>query len=351
MVSQEVLFQEIPGAGGDLGKIILNRPQQLNALTFEMCAAIKKQLETWSNQPAIKAVLMTGVGDRAFCAGGDIRTIYKLCAEEKNEAEVFRFFQTEYRLDRLIFDFPKPYIAFLDGIAMGGGVGISIHGSHTVATKRLSWAMPETSIGFFPDVGAGYHLARMPGYAGFYLGLTGEKITAADAYRLGLIQAIVPRAQWQQLEQALAQTPFLPDDRDAVTKIILAFHQPSAQHETVHNIHLEKMAQYFSGPSLEAIIGGLEHARDPWCDAVKQTLAIKSPLSLKVTDEHLRHCLQMNFAEVMLENEVLAKNFLHGADFMEGIRAAIIAKDRRPKWQPAVLSSITPALLRRYFTP
>ena len=224
----EVIFQIIPGVGGDIGKISLNRPQALNALNLSMCSAIHQQLQLWLIDPGIKAVMITGEGERAFCAGGDIRNLYEAIKNGCYEPAL-EFFQVEYAMNQALFEFPKPYIAFLHGVTMGGGVGISIHGSHTLTDDHLVWAMPETGIGFFPDVGVCYYLARMPHHIGYYLALTGEAINAQETYQLGITDAIIPKRLWPEVEKRLAETVFEGSGLETVSNILSSTQSTSSR--------------------------------------------------------------------------------------------------------------------------
>jgi len=344
----EVIFTTKPGAGGDIGKIVLNRPQQLNVLTFSMCESIYRQLQQWSHAPAIKAVIIASSSERAFCAGGDVRAIYELCVNGEY-AQALKFFQQEYAMNQAIFEFPKPYIAFLDGITMGGGVGLSIHGSHPIATEHLVWAMPETRIGFFPDVGAGYHLARLPHHLGYYLALTGERLTASDAYNLALVKAIIPRHRLPELEHRLITTPFDSTDFAAVTQLINQFHHQPVKNSSLMDIPRDQIDRYFSRPYLEDIVNDLQQSGDLRLQKTADNLLAQSPLSLKITYEHLNHCQQFDFHQVLAETNRLVKNFLHAHDFVEGVRALLIDKDHNPHWQPSTLAKISQEMLQSYF--
>lgn len=196
----DIEFSRLAGVGGDLGLILLNRPEALNALTHTMCQALHQQLIQWQADPGIKGVVIRGSGDRAFCAGGDVRAIY---AYHHAPDEALVFFHDEYAMNRAIYHFTKPYIAFCDGITMGGGVGVSFYGSHRVATEYYRFAMPETRIGFFPDIGAGYFLSRAPQALGFYLGLTGDHIGPNEAAALGWVDALVRRSALDKLLEVL----------------------------------------------------------------------------------------------------------------------------------------------------
>ena len=347
-MSKDIIFEVIPGAGGDIGKIILDRPQSLHALDLTMCVALHKKLMQWSMHSAIKAVIITSTGEKAFCAGGDVRAIYDLIkAGHYEQAE--KFFQQEYAMNQAIFNFPKPYIAFLNGVTMGGGVGISIHGSYSVATERLVWAMPETKIGFFPDVGVGYHLARLPGAVGNYLALTGARLSAGEAYQLGIVQAVIPSSQLAKLEQTFIETDFKSTDFQVVTEIIAHFHEAPDSSSSPLQINLDRIDQFFSHASVEDMVQQLGQDQDSWSQETRAILAAVSPLSLKITNEHLRHCVNYNFEQVMQENFTLVKHFLRDHDFMEGVRAGMIDKDNRPHWRPDHLAAVSSTLVQHYF--
>ncbi len=346
----DVIFRVIPGAGGDVGKIILNRPQSLNALNLQMCTAIHQQLTLWQEQRPIKAVIITGAGDRAFCAGGDVRAVYDLCARQGRYDEAMVFFQQEYAMNQAIFQFSKPYVSFLDGITMGGGVGLSIHGSHSVATERLIWAMPETRIGFFPDVGTGYHFTRLSAHTGNYLALTGERALAGDVFESGLVTAVITSSDLDKLEKTLINTAFNSDDFTAVTQIINGFHQKPAAHLHTFRDYSAQINAHFSGNSIEEIMNGLSQSNDPWCKSTAAVLAAQSPFSLKITHAHLQHCEYLNFPDVMAENSRLVRHLIRGHDFMEGVRAAVIDRDRHPHWLPANLAEITDAMVQHCFS-
>ncbi len=282
-------------------------------------------------------------------AGGDIRSIYQLCAKANRYQEAENFFKQEYAMNQAIFHFQKPYIAFLDGITMGGGVGLSIHGSFAIATERLIWAMPETRIGFFPDVGVGYHLAKLPPHIANYLALTGERIKAGDAYQLGLVNAVIPSTELADLEKALITTHFKSFEFGVVKQLITQFHRGLNEHSITLAENAKQIKQCFTQHSLEEIINNLTQIDDPWHQATAKTLAAQSPLSLKITFEHLQHCHHLNFEQVMAENTRLSQHFLRGHDFMEGVRAAVIDKDNRPQWRPATLVEVTPEMVQEYF--
>lgn len=327
-----------------LGKIILNRPNALNALNASMFSDIERQLMSWNHDPQVKAVLITSNSEKAFCAGGDIRAIYE--NRHLPVEQVAEYFQREYAINRIIYHYQKPFISFLNGITMGGGFGVSIHGSHPIGTEQLKLAMPETIIGFFPDVGASYHLSRLPHHIGFYLGLTGDSIGVHDAGVLGLVKYFVPSHQLNSLEQDLIHTPFSSADHQIVGSIIQKFSEPFGRSDLMSRaIDIEPI---FSLPTVEAIVSALDN-KNAWASSVKSQLLQRSPTSLKVTLKQFQRANQMTFDEVMDADLTIARHFLLAHDFFEGIRAAIIDKDRQPQWNPVTLSLVADSAVQLYF--
>lgn len=326
---------------GGLGVVILNRPQALNALTLPMCTALDEQLEAWARDRTVQVILIKGEGDRAFCAGGDVRAIWE--AGRRGDPLTADFFRAEYRLNRRIRTCPKPYIALIDGITMGGGVGVSIHGSHRVASERTVIAMPETGIGLFPDVGATYVLPRLPGALGLYLGLTGVRVKAAGALYCGLATHYVPSSRLAALEEALgaASAP------DAVLADLAAAPEGPAPLAT----HRATINRCFAATSVEAIFAALEADGGAFAAETLATLRTRSPTSLKVTVEALRRGAALSFDEAMVMEYRLSQACMAGHDFYEGIRALLIEKDNAPKWSPESLEGVTPDLVERHFAP
>ncbi len=344
---QDVLVEEIPGQDGALGLLTLNRPQVLNALNLSMIHALHAALQRFAVAAHIKAVVIRAAAGRAFCAGGDLRLIYDHAhAADKTAAHYFR---DEYQLNRCIFHFPKPYIALLDGITMGGGVGISVHGSHRVATDKLVFALPETGIGFFPDVGATYLLPRLANNVGFYLGLTGIPLKGDECVALGIAQQKVASDALPALWEALIQQPLGKDPKTTVTQLIQHYAEPVKTSPLL--LEQEAIKTHFSAVTVEAILESLQEAKTPLCQAAATIILKKSPTSLKVTLNALQRGKNLAFDECMQQEYRLSCHFLEGHDFFEGIRAVIIDKDQTPKWQPAELSAITPEAVERYFSP
>lgn len=345
--NDEVLFSEMPGENGDLGVITLNRPNVLNSLNLNMIHLIHRKLEKWAVTNHIKAVVIRAAEGRAFCAGGDLRLTYdRHLAHHTGMAD---FFRDEYQLNRFIFHFPKPYIALLDGITMGGGVGISIHGSHRVATERLLFAMPETGIGFFPDVGGTYFLPRLPHHLGFYLGLSGARLTSDDCVAIGIAQHKVSKESLPLLMTTLAQQPLTGDARSKVSEVLQQFHQPMAKTPFIEQ--KTELGTHFSAKKIEDILQNLQQSASPLCKETAKILYSKSPTSLKVTMRALQMGQQLNFDDCMRQEYRLVNHFLKGHDFFEGIRAVIIDKDQAPKWNPSSLEGVTQSEVEKYFEP
>lgn len=343
--TNEIYFEELDGEEGRLGLITLTRQDALNALSLAMIRALDRQLAIWAVSPNIIAVIIRAAEGRAFCAGGDIRALYQ--KKIANDTASLSYFREEYQLNRRIFYFPKPYIALLDGITMGGGAGISLHGSHRVATEKLVFAMPETGIGFHPDVGASYFLSRLPNEIGTYLGLTGARIPYNDCLELGLVDHVIPSDSTDQLIEVLTES-FLPN-KIAVTEVIKQFEVDVPSSSLLE--HAAEIQKQFSKNSVEDILRSLLDSSSEWSKDTAEILRKKSPTSLKVTLEELRQAFNLDFDECMKNEYRLTMRFVEGADFFEGIRAVLIDKDQNPRWKPATLQEVTSKDIARYFAP
>ncbi|MDF2764634.1 MAG: enoyl-CoA hydratase [Rhodospirillales bacterium] len=339
MSAEDILFER----RGGLGLIRLNRPQALNALTLDMTRRLDRALKGWAADSEIKLVAIRGAGDRAFCAGGDVRALYK---EGPGNPYTEIFYREEYALNRNIFRFPKPYVALIDGIVMGGGVGISVHGSHRVVTERTVFAMPETGIGLFPDVGATWLLSHCPGETGIYLGLTGARIRASDLLALGLAEAMVPSSRLDALDAAL------PEIRTrGQTDTLLRAHaaDPGPPELGPHRATIDRC---FAEPTVERILEALDAEGTEWARATAATLRTKSPTSLKVALQQLRLGRALPDFEAAMRLEFrLVQHFMAGGDFFEGVRAVVIDKDQRPRWSPDRLEAVSEAAVAAYFAP
>ena len=325
---------------GSAGIVTLNRPQALNALTFGMVRQLDKMLVTWAKDPAVKAVIVSGAGDRAFCAGGDVKAVAlegMAARKEGHSSGILRdFFREEYTLNHRIFTFPKPYVSLINGIVMGGGKGISAHGSHRIVTETAVFAMPETGIGFFPDVGGGYFLPRCPGQTGAYLALTSKRIKTFDTLHIGFATHFVPAAKIAALREDIAQSP---QHLDALLKKNSA--PPPGESEIIP--YREKIDRYFAHDHVEEILDDLEKDPSAWAVETLQAMNGMSPTSLKIALRQIRLGAKMSFAEVMTMEYRLSQACLGQHDFYEGVRAALIDKDRQPRWQPARLRDVKDA--------
>lgn len=331
---------------GGCGVITLNRPETLNALTLDMCHAIEAALLGWLPDTSVKAVIIRGAG-RAFCAGGDIRSLYD--SGLAGEDYPYRFYHDEYRLNALIHHYPKPYIALLNGIVMGGGVGVSVHGSHRIVTENIRFAMPETGIGLFPDVGGAYFLSRSPGETGLFLALTGTRIGAADAVYTGIATDFVPVDALDALYDALVSANFAAGTTvEVVNQVIGRFSQPCPD---VPSLAAERarIDRIFSGSSVDSILDALAREQDEWATTIRRTILSKSPTSTKVAFRQIRNGATLDFNDCMQMEYRIASRFIAGTDFYEGVRATVIDKDQKPSWQPDQLAKVDDAAVDAYF--
>jgi enoyl-CoA hydratase len=330
---------------GTAGIVTLNRPAALNAVTLAMVRLLHAQLEAWRDDPAVTRILVTAAGDRAFSAGGDLRGIYE-AAQAGRQRDSLAFWREEYQLNAAIKHYPKPYVALIDGIVMGGGAGVSVHGSHRVAGDRFLFAMPEVGIGFFPDVGATWFLPRFPGELGTYCALTGERLGPADGVATGVATHRVVSARFGDLIDALCGAA-------PVDALLGAFAQPAGQGALVkRRVAIDRS---FAGDRVEDILARLDaeassaRADAQWAGAVAATIRTKAPLSLKLALAQLRRGRAWSFADCMRAEWRIVSRVVYGEDFYEGIRAVIIDKDNRPRWRPATLAEVTQAEVDRHF--
>ncbi|MDZ4092327.1 MAG: enoyl-CoA hydratase/isomerase family protein [Arthrobacter sp.] len=332
--SSEVLFER----RGHLGIVTLNRPQAVNALTAGMAAAMLDQLTLWADDDAVAAVLVRGAGDRGLCAGGDIVAIYRDMLDGGDATA--EFWAGEYRLNSLISGYPKPYVAFMDGLVLGGGVGISAHGSVRIVTERTRMGMPETTIGFVPDVGGTLLLSRSPGESGAHAALTGAHLSGADALFLGLADHFVPSAKLAELAGALEN-----EAADAAVARFAGEAPPSVLAE-----QQEWIDACYSSDDAEEIVRRLR-AVGGEASEVADTIDAKSPTAVKVALESLRRVRGLSLEETLAQEYRVGLRFLAGPDFREGIRAQVVDKDRNPQWQPATLAEVSRDDVASYFAP
>ncbi|MDT0386330.1 enoyl-CoA hydratase/isomerase family protein [Streptomyces sp. DSM 41921] len=334
---EPVLFH----TAGRAAHITLNRPRALNALTHTMVRRIDEALTAWEADPAVETVVLTGAGERGLCAGGDIRAIHD-DARHGDGSATRAFWRDEYRLNARIARYPKPYLAVMDGIVMGGGVGVSAHGGVRVVTERSQVAMPETGIGFVPDVGGTYLLARAPGELGTHLALTGSRADAADALLCGLADHHVPSAALRPFLDSLAELPV----SEALARV-----ERTAPRGTLHD-QRDWIDACYAADTVEEIVRRLLAHGDPAAKEAAETLHAKSPTALKVTLASLRRARELGPLERVLDQEYRVSCAALGTpDLVEGIRAQVVDKDRRPRWSPNDLAEVTDADVERFFTP
>jgi enoyl-CoA hydratase len=341
---------------GVAGIIALNRPVALNAVTLAMVRAVAAQLEAWRHDGAISRIILTAEG-RAFSAGGDLRQIYE-AGRAGRQQDSLAFWREEYALNAAIKRYPKPYVALIDGIVMGGGVGISVHGSHRVAGDHFAFAMPEVGIGFFPDVGATWFLPRLPGEIGTYCALTGERLDAADGVATGVATHRVESARFGDFADALCGAVSVDATLAAFSRS--ASPSPQGREEKLGGPVKARRAaidRIFAAPTVEHIVMRLEaesatgSADAQWARATAAAIRTKAPLSCKIALEQMRRGRNWSFEECMSVEFRIVSRVAYGEDFYEGIRAVIIDKDNRPHWRPATLAEVTDEAVARHFAP
>lgn len=327
---------------GRVGRITLNRPLAIHALTTNMCQLMTDALVAWREDQAVELVLLDHAGERGFCAGGDIRMLAESGAGDGRLAR--EFFFTEYRLNHLLFHYPKHTVAIMDGITMGGGVGLSRPCRFRVATERTTFAMPETGIGLFPDVGGGWYLSRMPDHFGLWLALTGARIKAADCELLGIATDYVESGKIAELKAAIIADP-------AAVETLLTEFEADAGRPPL-GAHQDEIAHIFGAESVEAILAGLEAAGTDWSAEHLKVLATKSPQTMKVAFRQLQlGGAAKTFAENMAMEYRIGARVVQRHDFLEGVRAVIVEKDNAPRWNPARPQDVDAATLDAIFAP
>jgi len=332
---------------GALGVIRLNRPKTINAFTLEMMRGINTALDVFEHDPSIGLVLIEGNGERGFCAGGDIRGLYESIREGGDLGKIF--WREEYIMNSRIASYPKPYVAYMDGMVMGGGVGLAAHGRHRIVTEKTKLAMPEVSIGFFPDVGGTWLLAHAPGELGTYFGLTGQPMNAADAIRCSLGNLYITTARWGEARAALARLG--PGTNNGMVRGVLS-HYTSPKEQGPVEQQKEIIDRAFAFDTVEEILAALLREPSEFAQKTRQIMLEKSPTSLKVTLRLLRAArASKSLDECLIREYGAALEVFVSRDFPEGIRAAVIDKDRTPKWSPATVAEVTPEMVGAYFAP
>lgn len=364
--NEVVLFNELNCANGTrIGVATLNAPKTLNGLSLEMTRLLATQIELWAKDPAVACLILKGAGDKAFCAGGDLHALHHSMMSNIGKAAIDNthagtFFAEEYALDYRLHTFPKPIVVWGDGIVMGGGMGLMMGASHRVVTETSRLAMPEISIGLFPDVGGTWLLNRLPGKTGLFMGLTGAQIGAADALFAGMADYHLTRDTWPTLLEQLSQQPWSQSgsqsnrSNEALLDQVLAG-LASTPALTVGPLqqHLSLIQACCAGSDLNKIVAALvalaEHS-DPWLQRAAKTLAAGSPGSARLTYTLLKRVKHLSLADAYRVEWVAGLMCASHGDFAEGIRALLIDKDKQPKWNPSTLTDATEAWVEKFFT-
>jgi enoyl-CoA hydratase/carnithine racemase len=331
--------------------VTLNRPEALNALSLGMIMRLRTLFSEFSTDPEVYAVLIKGAGEKAFCAGGDIRALYK---SFKNAGSLHNeFFAAEYPLDYLLYSYPKPYVALLDGITLGGGMGISQGSALRIVGERTQMAMPEVAIGFFPDVGGSYFLSRLPGMLGRYLALTGLKINAADALYSQLADIYLPPAAIASTATELSELRW-GNDRFADLQRFLQARAAAPKSSPTLSVLREAIDLHFSKASVAAILSSLESetrsAYAAWADETVKLMRSRSPTLLSVTLRQLQRGASMSLADCFRMELGMAAHSFEQGDFLEGVRAVLMDKDNRPRWQPGRIEDVTESMIDAWFS-
>ena len=345
-MSEEIHFDVEKG----WATITLDAPQRLNALSYAMCIAIGAKLASWRDDASVRGVILKATeGSRAFCAGGDIRDLYE-ARRAGDTAGPIRFFADEYRTNWRVARFGKPYVSLIDGAVMGGGVGISIHGSYRVATERALFAMPECGIGLYPDVGATHVLPRLPGAAGMWLGLTGARLGQGDMLGLGIATHTVPSGALAQLEARLRSVDWMDGPHEAVEAALDSCHEvPADETPAIDTRH--EIDTLFAKGSVEDILAALKDTGSDWARAQIEAIGRGAPLSLKVTHRALMLGSKLDITHALRMEYALTRRFVETGSMLEGVRAQIIDKDRNPRWPHPTLESVTEAEVASMFEP
>lgn len=327
-----------------LGFITLERPQSLNALNLSMITALHEILKAWRHDANVHAIIVQGQGERAFCAGGDLRAVYE--AHQRKDAHFHdELFRKEYTLNLEIARFSKPYISFIQGIAMGGGLGLSVHGSHRVVSEHVQLAMPETKIGYFPDVGASYFLNKAPGAVGMYLALTGNSLGTSDSLYAGLATHFIPQARHSQVIESLFEID--ASQQRNIDKVLEKYTDKFS--DSFLQAHQVKIDALFDHSRLKKIFQALENDPSSFAQETLKILKMRSPTSLQITFELLKRNKGKSLADAIETEFQLSQVFIKNHDFFEGIRALLIDKDQKPDWSPATIEDVDFSIVEEYF--
>ena len=325
--------------------LTLNRERVLNALNLNMVRIIAENISSWNDDDSISGVLLRGEGEKAFCAGGDIVSVYHSKNDEGNNLS-HDFFKEEYLLNYEISKFKKPWISLLNGIAMGGGLGLSVHGSHRIVSEKTVTAMPETAIGLFPDVGGGYFLSRIENHLGHYLAITGSTMNSADTLFTGIGTNYIDS---KSINKLLYEIKKLDNyDNSMIDKILLEMATSDGNQNEIQN-HIDKINKHFSYSTVNEIIKSLENSNEVWEKNVLKTLKKKSPTSMAVTQKQLIKSKGLDFDDNLKMEFRICQAMMKKHDFYEGVRANLVEKDRNPKWNPATIDLVTDEIIDSHF--
>ncbi len=327
---------------GCLGRITLNRPKALNALSFDMVLEIIKALQAWKNDMSISCIIIEGSGDRAFCAGGDIQAIYDI--GRSNPEYLQNFWRQEYALDYMIQNYPKPYIALMDGYTMGGGVGVSAHGSHRIVTERSIVAMPEVIIGFLPDVGGTWLLSRAPGKTGLYCGVTAANMNAADAIYAGFADSYVSSSHINELISCLREKQSVDD--------VIAKFSSEPEEQSFLKLHKGEIDILFSHDTILECVDALQYAGTKFANETLKSLDTHSPFAISCAFYAINNAGKLSNLQECLQQEYrFAYRSVYTKDLYEGIRAAVVDKDRSPKWEHESVRDVDFETVKKMFEP
>ncbi|MED2944392.1 enoyl-CoA hydratase/isomerase family protein [Bacillus swezeyi] len=347
-MSDEVLFSVNQNG---TAAIVLNRPKALNSLTYEMVCQVDEKLKEWKTADNISVVVIKGAGSKGLCAGGDIKTLYEAPSSTSALQDAERFFEKEYEVDMAVYQFPKPIIACLDGIVMGGGVGLTYGASHRIVTERTKWSMPEMNIGFFPDVGAAYFLNKAPGHLGRYLGLTASVIHAADVLYMNGADIYMESDDLARLIQKVEHTNWNHVKVEEKLDQMIEECRTEPSQESKLAPYQKAIDHHFRFDTLEEILQSLESEGSDFSVDVKKRLLSKSPFSLKITLKQLAGGKQKTMEECFATDLMLAKNFLKHHDFFEGVRSVLIDRDQSPNYEYQHVSDVTDEVVNQFFHP
>ncbi|WP_373893261.1 enoyl-CoA hydratase/isomerase family protein [Virgibacillus natechei] len=345
----EVLFST---SENGVATITLNQPKSINALTYNMLVPIRQKLMTWDQDNTIRIVILKGAGSKGFCAGGDIKTLYQAKDQQQDALQAAEeFFAVEYKTDLLLSQFSKPIIACLDGVVMGGGVGLSYGASHRIVTERTKWSMPEMNIGFFPDVGAASYLNKAPGYIGRYLALTASNLRAADVLYINGADNFIPSDRLTDLFSQVEATNWHTENTNETLRQLLdAYSDHPGNNGELANLQAT-IDQHFSYETVEKIVESLATDSSEFAVQTKEILLSKSPVSLKVTLEQLMRGEEKTLEECLQTDFILAKNFIRHDDFFEGVRSVLIDKEKNQQYKYKQLADVSRELVDEFFKP